>query len=184
MSAQFLSIHTDRIRMPSTLFTALALAACVSTASAADTGAASSQASAPGKAAAEASEAEVEIPVNKDGAEAAAPTAEAASFCFVSAVPPIDIKYTVIKKLKVSKGTYGGVKDVLPKLADYALIAGADAIINYNGAQRFGFFPWRLVRPVVSGTAVKLADASKKDCAALGGSTLKEILATNVAPPR
>jgi hypothetical protein len=61
---------------------------------------------------------------------------------------------------------------------------GADAIINYNGAQRFGFWPWRLVRPVLTGTAIKWNGAHAPDCVATGGSTLATVMSTNVEPPR
>lgn len=75
--------------------------------------------------------------------------------CFFAGKPPSDVKYTVIKRLKVAKGTYGGVTEILPKFASQAQGHGAHAIIDYTGSQRFGFWPWRMVRPVVRGTAVK-----------------------------
>jgi hypothetical protein len=86
--------------------------------------------------------------------------------------------------LKVGKGTYGGVNDILPKLAKYAQMRGADAIIDYTGSQRFGFWPWRLVRPVVRGIAVKWTDDKKVDCQAIGGTKLSTIMSTNLPPER
>lgn len=131
-----------------------------------------------------ASEAEVEV---DDLPQAASPDAsDAASvkpdFCFFSGKPPSTVKYTVVRKLKLGKGTYGSVKDVLPKFAGNAQRLGADAIIDYSGSQRFGFWPWRMVRPVVHGVAVKWVDPKSGDCHALGGSTLQTILASNQAP--
>jgi hypothetical protein len=139
---------------------------------------------APGRDAAKApaAEAEVEIAPSKEGAEASAPTNDVADFCFFSGTPPADVKYTVIKKLKVGKGTYGGVKDILPKFAGYARRVGADAIIGYTGSQRFGVLPWRVVRPVVRGVAIKWSDTQGRDCTAMGGTTLKTILATDQPP--
>jgi hypothetical protein len=39
-----------------------------------------------------------------------------------------------------------------------------------------------MVRPVVRGVAVKWSDASKPDCATIGGTTLKTILTTDQPP--
>lgn len=125
---------------------------------------------------------EVEIAPSKDGTAASVPTTDVANFCFFSGNPPADAKYAVIKKLKVGKGTYGGVKDILPKFAGYAQKVGADAIIGYTGSQRFGFWPWRMVRPVVRGVAIKWSDTQGRDCIAMGGTTLKAILATDKPP--
>jgi hypothetical protein len=105
------------------------------------------------------------------------------SFCFFAGAPPSDMKYRVVKKVKLGKGTYGSVREILPALAERARHAGADAIIGYSGSQRFGFFPWRMVRPVAGGTAVQWADRSKaNECAAMGGTTLEDILVANKAP--
>jgi hypothetical protein len=129
-----------------------------------------------------ATEAEVEIAPNMDNDKGKTQITENADFCFFRDVPPPDSKYTIVKRLKVGKGTYGGVKDILPALADHARKAGADAMIRYTGSQRFGFLPWRMVRPVVRGIAIKWADSQKPDCAAIGGTTLKTILATDKPP--
>lgn len=107
---------------------------------------------------------------------------DAQSFCIFDEGPPADMKYSVVRKLKVGKGTYGGVKDILPKFVNLALQRNAHAVINYNGSQRFGFFPWRMVRPVVTGTAIRWADTPTRSCEAMGGSTLGTILATDQAP--
>lgn len=118
----------------------------------------------------------------KEGAETPALPADIANFCFLAGKPPTDVKYTIIRQVKVAKGSYGGVKDILPKFARYAQSIGADAIVDYAGSQRFGFWPWRIVRPVVRGVAVKWTDTPAKDCASLGGATLQQILDTNKAP--
>lgn len=109
-------------------------------------------------------------------------TIKNADFCFFAGTPQSDIQYVTIRKLKVAKGAYGGVKDILPKFAATARKVGADAIINYTGSQRFGFFPWRTVRPVVRGVAIKWVSLQKPECGAVGGTTLKEILDTDRPP--
>src|SRR5262245_14270481 len=78
-----------------------------------------------------------------------------AGVCLFTGTPPAEYTYTTLKELDYGKGSYGSVNDLLPKVVEDAKAAGADAIINYNGAQHFGFWPWRLVRPVVTGVAVK-----------------------------
>lgn len=101
--------------------------------------------------------------------------------CLFTGKPPVEYTYTQVKELDYGKGSYGSVNDVLPQVVADATAAGADAIIDYNGAQHFGFFPWRLVHPVVTGVAVKWSPARKVDCAGVGGNyttgTLEE------APP-
>lgn len=106
-------------------------------------------------------------------------------FCFFPGLPPADLKYRVVKKIKLGKGTYGSVRDILPALAQRAQTLGADAIINYAGSQRFGFFPWRFVRPVARGTAVQWLDPAHSqahECTNIGGTTLDAILEANKSP--
>ena len=119
-------------------------------------------------------------------AEPASPTEALAqgAMCFFAGAPPDTFKYTVIRKFKVGKGSYGGVKDILPQFAAQANKLGADAVIQYAGSQRFGFWPWRMVRPVAQGVAVKWQTPPTEDCHTLGGRTLSTILATDQAPPR
>jgi len=109
-------------------------------------------------------------------------SATIADFCFLSGAPPSDVRYSRIREMKLGKGSYGGVTDIVGKLAEQARMLGADAMINYTGSQRFGFWPWRVVRPVVRGTAVKWEGPTKPDCGAMGGSTLSEILVSNRPP--
>jgi hypothetical protein len=107
---------------------------------------------------------------------------ELSAFCFFSGKPPMDAKYSIVRALKVGKGSYGNVVDIVPTLAQQARALGADAMIDYTGSQRFGFWPWRMVRPVVRGVAVRWNEAPAKGCEAMGGSTLQTIIATNKAP--
>jgi len=116
-----------------------------------------------------------------EAALAGAPAAER-DLCLVRGKPSGDARYQVLKKLKVARQTYGSVTLVLPELAQQARAAGADLIIEYNGSQRFGFFPWRLVRPVATGTAVRWLGTEPVDCAALGGNTVAEVISTNKEP--
>lgn len=100
----------------------------------------------------------------------AAENPEKKLICVLKGSPLPTDQYEVIRKMKIGKGSYGSVSEILPKLVDQARNLGADAIINYNGSQRFGFFPWRVVRPVVTGTAVTWAANTTPDCTALGGN--------------
>lgn len=126
-----------------------------------------------------------------DDAAPVAPVAPAAqvaldngNFCLFSGTPPSDYKFTVVKEVKVAKGAYGPVTQILPAFVAEAKGVGADAIVNYAGSQRFGFFPWRLVRPVVRGTAVKFEGTEPIDCAKMGGTTLSNIISANKAPEK
>ena len=114
--------------------------------------------------------------------EVALARSELNNFCLFATVPAAEFKYTVVRDVKFAKGAYGGVKDVLPVFVGEAKAAGGDAVINYAGTQRFGFFPWRLVRPVLRGTAVKWDSAGPVDCAKMGGMSMQEVIAANKAP--
>jgi hypothetical protein len=107
-----------------------------------------------------------------------------ANFCLIAGTPSAEFKYSIVKTVKFAKGSYGGVKDVLPIFVEEAKIAGADAIIDYAGTQRFGFFPWRLVRPVLRGTAIKWEGTAPVDCEKAGGMTMSAVIAANKAPEK
>ena len=104
--------------------------------------------------------------------------------CLFTGVPPAEYAYTTLKELDYGKGSYGSVNDILPKLVEDAKAAGADAVIHYNGAQHFGFWPWRLVRPVVTGTAIKWSPARDVDCAGAGGHYTTGTLDEAPPPPK
>ncbi|MEI1688349.1 hypothetical protein V8P55_08615 [Acinetobacter baumannii] len=89
--------------------------------------------------------------------------------CLIEGIPSAE-HYKSIKRIKAAKGTYGGFEEVKPKLANVARKYGADVVINYHQSQRFGFWPWRIVRPVLTGTAVKWN--TPFDCTALGGKEI------------
>lgn len=61
--------------------------------------------------------------------------------------------------------------ELYPRFAERAHQVGGNVVINYNASQRFGFWPWRIVRPVVWGTAVKWK--TPVDCKQLGGIEIK-----------
>ncbi|MFT6908589.1 MAG: hypothetical protein ACJAS1_005291 [Oleiphilaceae bacterium] len=110
-------------------------------------------------------------------------TSHSNPICLISGVPSSDIKYTVITQLKYAKNGYGNINSVLPIIVKQAQSLGADAIIDYNGGHRFGFWPWQFIRPVVRGTAVTWDSPNDIDCKALGGTfdtQLKGSLTTDV----
>ena len=110
---------------------------------------------------------------------------ELAGFCLYGNVPAGDAKYTALPQTKTSRETYGSVTDELPRFVETAKAAGGDAVIHYNGGQHFGFWPWRLVRPIVSGTPIKWADGQPApDCEASGGVPFAKVMASNKEPPR
>lgn len=93
------------------------------------------------------------------------------SICALKGVPPSDFKYKVVKKIKVAKGTYGGISEMVPLFSQKAKSVGAEAVLYYNGSERFGFFPWRVVRPVITGTAIVWDKSNQKafPCTENGG---------------
>ena len=107
---------------------------------------------------------------------------EGRDLCVFDNGAPSDMPHQMLQKLKVAKGTYGGVKELLPSLVQQALAAKADALVDYNSSQRFGFWPWRVVRPVVTATAIRWNEAPRKSCEAMGGVRMEVILTTNRSP--
>lgn len=112
--------------------------------------------------------------------EAEAPKAGDNEFCLFKGKPPSDIKYKNLGRVKYGKGTYGPAKDIVPEVVAQATSRGANAIVDFSGAQHFGFWPWRLVRPIVQGTAVKLE--TSKGCTEIGGTLLSEVMASGKGP--
>lgn len=91
--------------------------------------------------------------------------------CVIKGTPPSDFKFTFIKQLKIGKGSYGSPTSLHSRLSQAAKEVGADAVISYNGSQRFGFWPWRVVRPVVTGNAIVWDKTNPKpfNCVEQGG---------------
>lgn len=170
---------------------AASLLVCGGTASAAGTEAAAADAAASGAAAGNGSEggAPDAASLAKDNAAANAELAGMPpgnrDMCLIPGKPSgQDGNYQVTGKVKAARQTYGSVVLVLPELVARAKAAGADAIIDYNGSQRFGFFPWRLVRPVATGTAIRWTAGQQGDCASLGGRTVSDVISSNRPPER
>ena len=80
---------------------------------------------------------------------------------------PDSSQFQLKKRIKVAKGTYGSVVELYPRFAERAHQVGGNVVINYNASQRFGLWPWRFVRPVMWGKAVKWN--TPVDYKALGG---------------
>lgn len=98
--------------------------------------------------------------------EAANTAQPALHVCAIKGTPDSS-QFQLKKRIKVAKGTYGSVTELYPRFAERAHQVGGNVVINYNASQRFGFWPWRVVRPVMWGTAVKWN--TPVDCKALGG---------------
>lgn len=95
-----------------------------------------------------------------------ATTQPALHVCAIKGTPD-STQYKTIKRVIAAKGTYGSVEEVYPRFVERVQKTGGDVVINYRASQRFGFWPWRIVRPVIYGTAVKWN--TPVDCKALGG---------------
>lgn len=108
--------------------------------------------------------------------------AKSLDICLLTGVPPSDLNYTKLSKVKTAKGSFGSVVDILPQFAAQAQALEADAIINYAGTQRFGFWPWRIIRPVARGQAIKWDSNVKPECAQIGGTRISTVIATRIAP--
>ena len=96
-------------------------------------------------------------------------SASGGQLCLIPGFPPDHVGYSKLRKLKAAKGTYGSVEEVVPQILEQAKALNADAIIRYRASQKFGFWPWRFVRPVATGIAIKWTAPERADCGALGG---------------
>ena len=155
---------------------AIALAmSCLATARAADDAASAPAGATPPEAAASVSA--------NQAARLAKMKPELAGFCLYGGAPGGDARYTALAPVKTSRETYGSVLDELPRFVETSKAAGADAVIKYNGAQHFGFWPWRLVRPLLTGVPIKW-DGPAPDCTASGGQTFATVMNSNKEPPK
>jgi uncharacterized protein YbjQ (UPF0145 family) len=103
----------------------------------------------------------------------AAVTSRTGPVCLLAGDLPEGVHFTLIGRVKATKGTYGGVDNLMRPMADEARRVGADAITHLQADQRFkGPLPWRYNAPTGDGPAVKLEDSTAFDCAQAGGQLL------------
>lgn len=89
-------------------------------------------------------------------------------FCYFD-TEPNGAAFTVLKKVVAAGNFYGSAEGLKPKLEDKAKRQGGNSVANFKASQRFGFWPWRVIRPVVSGDAIQILNANGKSCEELGG---------------
>ena len=107
-----------------------------------------------------------EVPLS-EGEEFVPPT----EFCAFEDFPQ-GVPFKVLGVVKAAKGTYGGADYLRPIIQEKVQKKGGNAVANYHENQRFGFWPWRMVRPVASGDAITILNTRGKSCAEMGGKTL------------
>lgn len=98
-------------------------------------------------------------------------------FCyFIGGTPQGDVEFTLLKNVKVAKGTFGAVSSILPKFEEATIARGGNSVVNFAGSQRFGFWPWRFIRPVASGRAINITNTQGRSCKEMGGYNRNEII--------
>lgn len=107
-----------------------------------------------------------EVPL-AEGEEFVPPT----EFCAFEDFPQ-GVPFKVLGVVKAAKGTYGGADYLRPIIQEKVNAKGGNAVANYHEGQRFGFWPWRMIRPVASGDAITILNTRGKSCADMGGYTL------------
>src|SRR4051794_35588770 len=89
------------------------------------------------------------------GGKGASVTSRTGPVCLLAGGLPDGIQVVQIGRVKSTKGTYGGIDNLMKPMADEARRVGADAIINMQAGQRFkGPLPWRYNAPTGAGIAV------------------------------
>ena len=104
-----------------------------------------------------------EIPL-ADGEEVVPPT----EFCAFEDFPQ-GVPFKVHAPVKAAKSTYGGAESLRPTIMEKVGARHGNAVANYHENQRFGFWPWRMIRPVASGDAITILNTRGKSCAEMGG---------------
>ena len=89
-------------------------------------------------------------------------------FCYFD-TEPNGAAFKVLRKAVVGGGSYGSTESLKPTLEQKVAKLGGNSIANFKASQRFGFWPWRFIRPVVSGDAIQILNANGKSCEELGG---------------
>ncbi|MBR2075687.1 MAG: hypothetical protein IKB43_11910 [Fibrobacter sp.] len=89
-------------------------------------------------------------------------------FCYFE-TEPNGAAFKVLRKAVVGGGSYGSTESLKPTLEQKVAKLGGNSIANFKASQRFGFWPWRFIRPVVSGDAIQILNANGKSCEELGG---------------
>ena len=89
-------------------------------------------------------------------------------FCYFD-TEPNGAAFTVLKRAVVGGTFYGSTEGLKPKLEQKVKGQGGNSIANFKASWRFGFWPWRFIRPLVSGDAIQILNANGKSCEELGG---------------
>ncbi|MCF0222252.1 MAG: hypothetical protein HUK19_08165 [Fibrobacter sp.] len=90
-------------------------------------------------------------------------------FCFFESTPNSDVEFVNVRKVKLKKGVYGSVNQVIPRVKPYVETLGGNAIINFQAKQRFSIWPWRFMTPVAWGKAIRIIDSKGQSCEEMGG---------------
>ncbi|SMG10601.1 hypothetical protein [Fibrobacter sp. UWB13] len=98
----------------------------------------------------------------------------ATEFCYFEDFPQ-NVPFKVLKPLVMGKSFYGSAASIRDDFAYKAKHRGGNAVANYHESQRFGFWPWRLIRPVISGDVIVILNSRGKSCAEMGGSSYYDL---------
>ena len=107
-----------------------------------------------------------EIPL-ADGEE----TVQLEEFCAFEDFPQ-DVPFKVLAPVKAAKNFYGSAEGLRPVIKEKVAKRKGNSVANYHENQRFGSWPWRMIRPVASGDAIVILNPRGKTCAEMGGEAL------------
>ena len=85
---------------------------------------------------------------------------------------PQDVPFKVLAPVKAAKSVYGSADALRPVIKEKVAKRKGNSVANYHENQRFGFWPWRVIRPVASGDAIVILNSRGKSCAEMGGEAL------------
>lgn len=90
--------------------------------------------------------------------------------CMIPGPAPAGVQHKVMGTITTYMHHYGDTESVLLEMAEEARRMGANAVVGVSSGQRFGWFAWRVVRPLAEGTAVRLQNPEELNCQGAGGT--------------
>jgi hypothetical protein len=90
--------------------------------------------------------------------------------CMLAGPLPKEFRYSDIGQITTTKGTYGGIDEVLYAMAEEGRRIGVDAIVELQSGRRHSSMVWRYSTPIGKGRLVKLsADSPPLECEKIDG---------------
>jgi len=95
------------------------------------------------------------------------------TLCIMAGIPLLGSDFSTINSYRVGRNFYGKTEKMEAWVVKHVDSLGANAVINHLVSQDFGFWPWQVVRPVATGTAIIWHNKTDGACKSLGGQVFQ-----------